>query len=470
MWDFLFDNQLMVLGSRTGDFLKIIQVRDGKTIAQLNDSGTGSLVVSSSGQHIIAVCTDGYLRTWDTSTFKMQSELKLKEDSAVFGLATSADGTILATASTDQLIRTYSLPDLKQTATYRGHSSEAWQVSFHPKENILVSAAKESAIRFWDMNSRRASPDKVNAFEDVVLESYLAGRQRLGSAAQDGQTHFWSIKGQTPILDFTLPVSSSQYMQMCFSEDGLVAAIRRKSKVDFIECQSGTILKSVSLGERGCDTLSFSPDQQWLAGRRYQEEGSHPWVLIHVDTAKETATFSCPKNYAAGYKNAFSPDSRYFAYAADDFTFRIWDLKEQREVHKLEGHTWNPYSCNFSHDGSLLVTSCWDGEARIWDVETGQLHVPPLRGHVRGVNRTEFTPDDRTLLTSGDDGTTRLWNVATGQEMVRIPDKSAAMFEDDGNTLVLRCCSNRGGATCIPLPTLAEIDRLESLKNPSHSK
>ena len=466
-WDFLFDNQHIVVGSRSGHFIRIIRVKDGATIAQLNDSGADSLVVSSSGQHIIANCPGGYLRTWDTSTFELLSEFKRKGEGSVYGLATSADGTILASASTDQLIRTYSLPDLKQIGSYRGHSSEAWHVSFHPKENTLVSAGKESAIRFWDMNSLNESPDKVNAFENVTLEDFVAGRQRLGSASEGGKTHFWRIKGQTPILDYTLPVSPSHYMQMCFSEEGLSAAIPGKGKIDFLDCHSGTILKTVSLSEGGCDSLSFSPDRQWLTGRRYQKGGSLRWALIHVDTANETATFLCPKNYAAGYKNAFSPDSKHFAYAAADFSFRIWDLQEQREVHKLEGHTWYPYSCNFSHDGKLLVTSCWDGEARIWDVETGQLHVPPLRGHVRGVNRTEFSPDDRTLLTSGDDGTTRIWSVATGQEMVSIPDQSRAMFADDGNTLVLRCCNDSKGVTCIPLPTLKEIDRMEAVRSES---
>jgi WD40 repeat protein len=78
--------------------------------------------------------------------------------------------------------------------------------------------------------------------------------------------------------------------------------------------------------------------------------------------------------------------------------------------------------------------------------------VPPLIGHVRGVNRTVFTPDGKTLLTSGNDHTVRMWNVATGQEMILIPDRSAVMLGDGGNTLILEKESGSG-----PEPELISI-------------
>ncbi|MDC0325304.1 hypothetical protein OAM01_00940 [bacterium] len=111
------------------------------------------------------------------------------------------------------------------------------------------------------------------------------------------------------------------------------------------------------------------------------------------------------------------------------------------------------------------MTSSWDGEARTWNIETGELHVRPLRGHVRGVNQTQFTSDDRTLVTSGDDGTTRIWNVATSQEMIIIQDAPKAMLEENGNTIITYCCAQRNGVRSIPIPTLTEIDRMETLRN-----
>jgi len=69
------------------------------------------------------------------------------------------------------------------------------------------------------------------------------------------------------------------------------------------------------------------------------------------------------------------------------------------------------------------------------------------------------------LVASSLDGEARIWNVATGQEMVVIQNAPKAMFEEHANTIVIYCCQNSIGLKCIPIPILTEIDRMEMLRS-----
>jgi WD40 repeat protein len=44
----------------------------------------------------------------------------------------------------------------------------------------------------------------------------------------------------------------------------------------------------------------------------------------------------------------------------------VWDARSSAEVLTLKGHTNLVASASFSGDGSRVVTSSWDGTARVW--------------------------------------------------------------------------------------------------------
>jgi WD40 repeat protein len=70
----------------------------------------------------------------------------------------------------------------------------------------------------------------------------------------------------------------------------------------------------------------------------------------------------------------------------------------------------------FSPDGKRIVTTGYDGTARIWDAATGRSMIEPLR-HGALVTAAEFSPDQRWLATVAGGNSVRVWDLESGHAL-----------------------------------------------------
>jgi WD40 repeat protein len=86
---------------------------------------------------------------------------------------------------------------------------------------------------------------------------------------------------------------------------------------------------------------------------------------------------------------------------------RIWEIASGQSLHSLH-HGDDVRGIIFSPDDRLLVTSGADNMVRIWDVVTGAERAA-LRGHTNWVSDVVFSPVGHILASAGQDRTVRLW-------------------------------------------------------------
>lgn len=94
-----------------------------------------------------------------------------------------------------------------------------------------------------------------------------------------------------------------------------------------------------------------------------------------------------------------------------DSTICIWGMDSDEVDPKLvlKGHT-ETVRCLKVH-GGLLVSGGNDGEARVWDIHTGQcLHV--LKGHTGTLYDISY--DGSRIVTGSLDSTIRVWDPHSG--------------------------------------------------------
>jgi len=149
-------------------------------------------------------------------------------------------------------------------------------------------------------------------------------------------------------------------------------------------------------------------------------------------------------------------DDRAFLWTYD--TFLNTPLSTESRIMssiELSGHSDTISSVGFNFDGTMALTSSYDGTIRTWDVTTGLLKlvidgpediewaqwhskgnaivagsndgtiwmwlahdgqcVQVFAGHDGGVSSGCFTSDGKFICSGGDDGTVRMWAPKTGQ-------------------------------------------------------
>ena len=92
--------------------------------------------------------------------------------------------------------------------------------------------------------------------------------------------------------------------------------------------------------------------------------------------------------------------------AADDGTARIWSATTGDLLQTLSDSERNPvYNAAFSSNGRLVV-ACSGATTIIWDAQTGQQLTQIPYGN--SLSDCEFSPDGSEVVTAGDDGQIRI--------------------------------------------------------------
>lgn len=188
---------------------------------------------------------------------------------------------------------------------------------------------------------------------------------------------------------------------------------------------------------------------------------------------------------------AFTKDGKYLASGSSDYTVRIWNLEQAKELHVLP-HNEITFveSIDISSDGKKLASVNFD-TVLMWDMETGEKfaalgkggenaplgvafsidgktlgacgygwvqcwNVESQKSNFVQINKTGATnpnafalsPDGKLIATDADAMTISIWSTTTGKKEQSLPGplggpgRRAFKFSQDGKTLAIGASGN----------------------------
>ena len=396
----------------------------------------GSRTIASAG-------ASGVLKLTDAATGAVLG-LLLGHTQKIWGVSASADGTTLATASSDGTIKLWdarpprldrSLPPL----TAREHGS--MDFAFTPDGQSVVVARAIGRERFF---ARDDTPGYlVNAALEVAgFDSKSGARQFQHVLARGMQIYWLSLTREGRFLTVNSPngehtvwdVAAGKQLDaigrfewgragICEARDGGLVIKRPRGKIELVDALSGE-MRLVLRGSESWDCVASSPHANLLA-------------------------------------------------VYDGSQLAVWDLATSRLLGKrqVDRSTFERTASAFSPDGTIVAIALPDGKIQLWDARTLKLRAT-LMGHFRHVHGLAFSPD-RTVLVSGSfDGTMKLWDVAAGEELFTrgqwqwgeaSPTLMHPSFAPDGRTLGF--CAQKESETWLFLVPIALPDDLAKEEN-----
>ena len=357
--------------------------------SQFARSRTQSIAFSSDGQYLVtARNADRTARVWEAASGREVA--RLQHDDIVLAAAFSPDGRYVATGSADGTARLWETAsgrevEVSRVAIERG--APIFTVAFSPDGRYLAAGGYGSITRIEAIPTGK---EVASLWHDDTVQqvAFSPDGRYLATASNDRTARVWLVSSGQEVARMPIDTAESVYA-VAFSPDGRSLATVSDDKIVRV----------------------------WEATRPWQDTGlAHHDSVIFVN---------------------FSSDGRHLATSSGN-SVSIWDASNGQEVLRLS-HPALAWAIQFSPDSRSVLTSSFDGNARIWDVDTGQQVALFHHGDNLRVWGARFSPDGRYVATAGQDGVVRVWDVASGQEVMFAKHDAAAgqpRFTPDGRYLV----------------------------------
>jgi WD40 repeat protein len=350
---------------------------------------------------------------------------------AVFGVAFSPDGQLLATASGDKTVKLWDTASRTEIRTYKGHTHSVERVVFSPDGRLLATASRDKTVRLWETATGQVVLTFKGHTDQVWGVAFSPDGKRVASTGYDNTLKIWETATGKELI--SLVGDNDLGTNLAMSPDGQrVVAASNDPTVKLWDTASGKHVLSLKGHTERTFSVVFSPD-----GQRLASAGADRMVkLWETATGKELLTLKGHASHILCV--AYSPNGQFLASGSEDRTVKLWETTTGKELHTFKGHTEGLRGVTFSPDGKYLASCSQDRSVRIWETSAGRDSLA-MKGHTSWVGHVAFSPDNQRLASSSRDNTVKLWDVATGKQQLTLKGETGSVgcvaFSPDGQRL-----------------------------------
>ncbi len=297
-------HELTIWDAATGKLDKRIRTRAERAYGMLF-LPDGKLVVAGGrpGQegdvriYDIAAGTDGIADP------KVMLKELVQSDDSILALALSKDGTKLAAAGCDRIVRVWDLPSGKLEHSIENHADWVLGLNFSPNGKYLASASRDKTAKIWDLGAKESLvtfPDHQNPVYAVAISA----DGKLGiSAGEDNNVRMWQASDSAKQIGKqtkSLGGHGKAIFRMAVSNAAkpLLATCSADGTVRLWDATAGSALKTLSGPNDWVYAVAISPDSKLVAGGAWNGEVR----IWKVDDGKVQTAFNASPGYAPAVK------------------------------------------------------------------------------------------------------------------------------------------------------------------------
>mmetsp|Transcript_3308 Transcript_3308/g.7193 ORF Transcript_3308/g.7193 Transcript_3308/m.7193 type:complete len:599 (+) Transcript_3308:472-2268(+) len=155
------------------------------------------------------------------------------------------------------------------------------------------------------------------------------------------------------------------------------------------------------------------------------------------------------------------------AGCGSDKTCRVWNLRTQRLIHQLAGHSHKITCVRLFHNEKDILTGSADRSMKVWDISRNVYRQTVTFRHSSTSNYVDVSSDSLTAVSAHMDGGLRFWDVRSGERSAEIAGiheggVTSVQFSPTDNTKLL----TNGRDSTLKLVDVRTCTTVQTLRHP----
>lgn len=264
--------------------------------------------------------------------------------------------------------------------------------SFNADGTLIVAGDRYSNIYIIDAHTGKLQHSIIRNLSYPLTSTFFSpDNLRILTRGHNGKVEVLSAVTGKHLHRFEL---SSQ--SVTFNHAGTLIAIATNYGIYLYDATTYKLFRKLGYTSY---SVSFSQDDSQLIAA-----GPGVARIFNMKTGESSSPF--PPGYGnMATSAALSPDTQSIV-TLQNKTASVWNAADGHHKYTVKGLT---RSVHYNHDGTLLVTTGWTSDIGIWQASDGTL-LQKLEGHTSEVMSADFSADGTKMVSAGYDGTVRIWD------------------------------------------------------------